>query len=43
MKDWTLNGDALRKVGELKEDECPFLKPSTFVTRMKSLSSEIRQ
>ena len=41
MKDWMLNGDALRKVGELKEDECPFLKPSTFVTWMKDLSVKL--
>ena len=30
MKYWMLNGDVLRKIGELKEEECPFLKPSAF-------------
>ena len=42
MKDWKLNGDALRKAGELKEDECPFLEPSAFVACMKALSSEMQ-
>ena len=37
MKHWTFDGDALCKVGELKEYECPFLKSPTFVTCIKSI------
>ena len=37
MKDYTLDGDALLKVSELKKGECPCTKPSTFITRMKGL------
>ena len=40
-KDWMLNGDALTKV-DVKEDECPYLKLSTFITHMKGLASELQ-
>ena len=41
VKDWTMNLDALLKVGEFKKDECPYLKSYTFITHMKGF--EIRQ
>ena len=41
-KDWMLNGGALLKAGELKEGECPCLKPSTFITCTQGFSSELQ-
>ena len=42
MKDWTLNEDALLKGGVITKDECPYLKPSSFITHMKGLPPELQ-
>ena len=42
MKDWTLNGDTLLKFTRLKKYECTCTKPSTFIARIKGLSSELQ-
>ena len=40
MKDRILKGDALKKVN-WDGDVCPYLKPSTFITHIKGLASEL--
>lgn len=42
IKDWILQRDSLYKVGKLKEGECPYLRPSSFITHIKTLNSELQ-
>ena len=42
MKYWMLSRDYLLTAGELKKDECHYLKSFTTITHMKGLSSEVQ-